>query len=270
MPRTRHITRPAVPTRWSGRWRNPARPPAGSTYPGSEPPRHPGVGRPLGRIPAQLGFTRVSTRAMIARSNGDDVRRPSLRGSWRLAGCQRLESGMELGIDQARHIEQDETRADAPVRETVEEPGLRVRLLACPSPVLPVGYPHKRVAAPWWITEVTVPGTTTSLNRTSTSIISTWRWRTRHAPSPIRCTRSPGSRSATWTAYLCSRTPGARGGTAASHRIPGGRRRRGRCAAAAVDTRSRARLTRASPALVNMRDGQQLLHHGRLGRDRPG
>jgi hypothetical protein len=29
-----------------------------------------------------------------------------------------------------------------------------VRLLACATPALPLGYPHEPVAAPWWITEV--------------------------------------------------------------------------------------------------------------------
>jgi hypothetical protein len=43
------------------------------------------------------------------------------------------------------------------VREAAEESGLRVRLLAAPSLALPRGYPHERVAAPWWITEVLVP-----------------------------------------------------------------------------------------------------------------
>ncbi|MET9260526.1 NUDIX domain-containing protein [Amycolatopsis sp. NPDC004079] len=56
------------------------------------------------------------------------------------------------------HVEDDETQAEAAVRETVEETGLlQVRLLACPTPALPGGYPHERVAAPWWITEVLVP-----------------------------------------------------------------------------------------------------------------
>jgi 8-oxo-dGTP pyrophosphatase MutT (NUDIX family) len=54
------------------------------------------------------------------------------------------------------HVEGDETQAEAAVRETIEESGLDVRLLAGPSPMLPVGYPHERVAAPWWITEVVV------------------------------------------------------------------------------------------------------------------
>ncbi len=55
------------------------------------------------------------------------------------------------------HVEPDETQAEAAVREATEESGLQVRLLACPTPALPLGYPHERVAAPWWITEVIVP-----------------------------------------------------------------------------------------------------------------
>lgn len=41
------------------------------------------------------------------------------------------------------HVELDETQAEAALREAVEESGLRVRLLACPTPALPVGYPHE-------------------------------------------------------------------------------------------------------------------------------
>ncbi|MGH8966951.1 MAG: hypothetical protein ACRDXB_16700, partial [Actinomycetes bacterium] len=33
----------------------------------------------------------------------------------------------------------------------------QVRLLACPSPTLPVGSPHPPVPQPWWITEMLVP-----------------------------------------------------------------------------------------------------------------
>jgi 8-oxo-dGTP pyrophosphatase MutT (NUDIX family) len=55
------------------------------------------------------------------------------------------------------HVECDETQAEAAGREATEESGLEIRLLAGPSPALPLGYPHGRVAAPWWITEVMVP-----------------------------------------------------------------------------------------------------------------
>ncbi len=56
------------------------------------------------------------------------------------------------------HVEKDETEAEAAVRETTEESGLqKIRLLAGPSLALPVGYPHERVPAPWWITEMRVP-----------------------------------------------------------------------------------------------------------------
>jgi 8-oxo-dGTP pyrophosphatase MutT (NUDIX family) len=74
---------------------------------------------------------------------------------WRLGLIEhpRLRKRMIVG----GHVEGDETQAEAAVREAVEESGLRVRLLAAPSPALPRGYPHGRVAAPWWITEVMVP-----------------------------------------------------------------------------------------------------------------
>lgn len=32
-----------------------------------------------------------------------------------------------------------------------------MRLLPCPSPLLPAGYPHQPVPAAWWVTEVAVP-----------------------------------------------------------------------------------------------------------------
>ena len=74
---------------------------------------------------------------------------------WRLGLIEhpRLHKHMIVG----GHVEGDETQAEAAVREAAEESGLRVRLLAAPSPALPRGYPHERVAAPWWITEVMVP-----------------------------------------------------------------------------------------------------------------
>jgi len=74
---------------------------------------------------------------------------------WRLGLIEhpRLQKRMVVG----GHVERDETQAEAAVREAAEESGLEVRLLGCPSPALPLGYPHERVAAPWWITEVMVP-----------------------------------------------------------------------------------------------------------------
>lgn len=74
---------------------------------------------------------------------------------WRLGLIEhpRLHKRMVVG----GHVERDETQAEAAVREATEESGLEVRLLAGPSPALPSGYPHQRVAAPWWITEMMVP-----------------------------------------------------------------------------------------------------------------
>ena len=52
------------------------------------------------------------------------------------------------------HVEADESQAEAAVREVAEETGLEgIRLLAVPAPALPAGFPHERVASPWWITE---------------------------------------------------------------------------------------------------------------------
>ncbi len=74
---------------------------------------------------------------------------------WRLGLIEhpRLRRHMVMG----GHVERDETQAEAAVREATEESGLRVRLLACPSPTLPAGSPHTPVPQPWWITEMLVP-----------------------------------------------------------------------------------------------------------------
>jgi 8-oxo-dGTP pyrophosphatase MutT (NUDIX family) len=74
---------------------------------------------------------------------------------WRLGLVAQPRLGRHMIV--GGHVELDETQAEAALREAVEESGLRVRLLACPMPALPAGYPHERVAAPWWITEVMVP-----------------------------------------------------------------------------------------------------------------
>ena len=58
------------------------------------------------------------------------------------------------------HVEDDESQAQAAIREVEEETGLRgVRLLEPPAPALPAGFPatHSRVPLPWWITEMPVP-----------------------------------------------------------------------------------------------------------------
>jgi 8-oxo-dGTP pyrophosphatase MutT (NUDIX family) len=56
------------------------------------------------------------------------------------------------------HVEDDESQAEAALREVAEETGLTsARLLEAPAPALPAGFPHGRVAPPWWITEQQVP-----------------------------------------------------------------------------------------------------------------
>ena len=77
-----------------------------------------------------------------------------VEGRWRLGLIEHPRLGRLMVV--GGHVEADETQAEAALRETVEESGLRVRLLGCPAPLLPTGYPHARVAAPWWITEVMV------------------------------------------------------------------------------------------------------------------
>ena len=74
---------------------------------------------------------------------------------WRLGLVAQPRLGRHMIV--GGHVECDETQAEAAVREAVEESGRGVRLLGCPTPALPVGYPHPRVAAPWWINEIMVP-----------------------------------------------------------------------------------------------------------------
>lgn len=74
---------------------------------------------------------------------------------WRLGLVVQPRLGRHMIV--GGHVEKDETQAEAAVREALEESGREVRLLACPTPALPVGYPHTRVPAPWWINEIMVP-----------------------------------------------------------------------------------------------------------------
>ncbi|ANY07785.1 NUDIX hydrolase [Pseudonocardia sp. HH130630-07] len=74
---------------------------------------------------------------------------------WRLGLVEHPRLGRRMIV--GGHVEDYETPAEAAVREATEESGLLVRLLGCPAPQLPQGYPHERVAAPWWMTEVGVP-----------------------------------------------------------------------------------------------------------------
>lgn len=55
------------------------------------------------------------------------------------------------------HVEDDESQAQALLREVEEESGLLVRLLEAPALPLPAGFSHQRVAPPWWIAEMAVP-----------------------------------------------------------------------------------------------------------------
>jgi 8-oxo-dGTP pyrophosphatase MutT (NUDIX family) len=55
------------------------------------------------------------------------------------------------------HVEQDESQAEAAVREVAEETGLAVTLVSPPAAPLPEGYRPPRVAPPWWIVEYHVP-----------------------------------------------------------------------------------------------------------------
>lgn len=55
------------------------------------------------------------------------------------------------------HVEQEESCAEAALREVAEETGLQVSLVAPPAAPVPPGYRARRVAPPWWIAEYQVP-----------------------------------------------------------------------------------------------------------------
>jgi ADP-ribose pyrophosphatase YjhB (NUDIX family) len=80
------------------------------------------------------------------------VFRQDCDGLWRTALVRhpRLECWMPCG----GHVENDESAAEAAWRETREETGLEVRLLAGPAVPVPAGFPHQMVCAPWWIVEM--------------------------------------------------------------------------------------------------------------------
>jgi 8-oxo-dGTP pyrophosphatase MutT (NUDIX family) len=55
------------------------------------------------------------------------------------------------------HVEEEESPAEAALREVAEEAGLVVRLVSPPAAPLPGGYQPRRVAPPWWMVEYSVP-----------------------------------------------------------------------------------------------------------------
>jgi 8-oxo-dGTP pyrophosphatase MutT (NUDIX family) len=55
------------------------------------------------------------------------------------------------------HVEQEESPAEAALREVAEETGLNVRMVSPPAAPLPGGYRPRLVAQPWWIVEYAVP-----------------------------------------------------------------------------------------------------------------
>jgi 8-oxo-dGTP pyrophosphatase MutT (NUDIX family) len=79
-------------------------------------------------------------------------------GGWRTGLVEHPR--MEVRACPGGHVEDDETAAEAAIREIEEETGLKdVRLLGFPAPALPAGFPdtHALVPLPWWITEIGVP-----------------------------------------------------------------------------------------------------------------
>jgi 8-oxo-dGTP pyrophosphatase MutT (NUDIX family) len=79
-------------------------------------------------------------------------------GEWRMGLVEHPRMGV-LACP-GGHVEEDETPAEAAVREIEEETGLAgVRLLGFPAPDLPAGFPatHTLIPLPWWVTEIDVP-----------------------------------------------------------------------------------------------------------------
>ncbi|RLK58389.1 NUDIX domain-containing protein [Actinokineospora cianjurensis] len=74
---------------------------------------------------------------------------------WRLGLVVQPRLGRHMIV--GGHVEADETAAEAAVREAMEESGLGVRLVPGPAPLVPMGYPHPAVVAPWWVNEMPVP-----------------------------------------------------------------------------------------------------------------
>jgi 8-oxo-dGTP pyrophosphatase MutT (NUDIX family) len=82
--------------------------------------------------------------AFMFRTDGDGVCRTALVWHPRL----------ELWLPAGGHVEDDESSAEAALREIGEETGLRGELLPGPSLPLPAGFPHSAVVAPWWVVEM--------------------------------------------------------------------------------------------------------------------
>jgi 8-oxo-dGTP pyrophosphatase MutT (NUDIX family) len=55
------------------------------------------------------------------------------------------------------HVEEEESQAEAALREVAEETGLAVELVSPPEAPMPDGYQRQRVPQPWWIVEYDVP-----------------------------------------------------------------------------------------------------------------
>ena len=80
---------------------------------------------------------------------------------------RRLPEGWRLGLIRhprfgrmmipGGHVEEEESQAEAALREVAEETGLAVRLVSPPAAPVPDGYRPPRVAPPWWIVEYAVP-----------------------------------------------------------------------------------------------------------------
>ncbi len=79
-------------------------------------------------------------------------RRSPETGQW-LTGMM-WHARLEGWLPACGHVEVGETPAQAAERETLEELGCRIRLLAAPSLPLPDGFPHQLGPAAWWVVDM--------------------------------------------------------------------------------------------------------------------
>ena len=63
-------------------------------------------------------------------------------------------SRLECWLPAGGHVETDETAAQCGIREALEETGLEVTLVPGPAALVPAGFPHRLVPAPWLVAEV--------------------------------------------------------------------------------------------------------------------
>jgi 8-oxo-dGTP pyrophosphatase MutT (NUDIX family) len=125
--------------------RNPSRPTAPDRL--LRGPSHPALNQPPGRCQDErVTLKHLTSSVFVFRRIGP---------GWRLGLIRhpRFDRMMIPG----GHVEEEESQAEAALREVAEETGLAVRLVSPPAAPMPGAYRPPRVAPPWWIVEYEVP-----------------------------------------------------------------------------------------------------------------